>query len=147
MHSKLTCLTLGVLLSAALLFGQTGASSVTGRVTDATGAVVTGAAVTITEVSTNISKTTKTNTSGLYLFNEVEPGTYDITVVNAGFRKSVIRHQEVLTGPFHAARSSPHLRAYRRLRRVEGQVHALESKRSGVLPLAPRRCSSVWLPA
>ena len=97
MHSKLTCLTLGVLLSAALLFGQTGASSVTGRVTDATGAVVTGAAVTITEVSTNISKTTKTNTSGLYLFNEVEPGTYDITVVNAGFRKSVIRHQEVLT--------------------------------------------------
>ena len=97
MHSKLTCLTLGVLLSAALLFGQTGASSVTGRVTDATGAVVTGAAVTITEVSTNISKTTKTNTSGLYLFNEVDPGTYDITVVNAGFRKAVIRHQEVLT--------------------------------------------------
>ena len=97
MHNKLTCLTLGVLLSAALLFGQTGASSVTGRVTDATGAVVTGAVVTVTDVSTNIAKTTQTNTSGLYLFNEVDPGTYDISVVNAGFRKAVIRHQEVLT--------------------------------------------------
>jgi len=97
MHSKLTCLTLGVLLSAALLFGQTGASSVTGRVTDATGAVVTGASVTLTDVSTNISTTAKTNTSGLYLFNEVNPGTYDITVVNAGFRKAVVRRQEVLT--------------------------------------------------
>ena len=97
MHNKLTCLTLGVLLSAALLFGQTGASSVTGRVTDATGAVVTGAVVTLTAVSTNIAKTTQTNTSGLYLFNEVDPGTYDISVVNAGFRKAVIRHQEVLT--------------------------------------------------
>src|SRR5580693_4261965 len=93
---KLTCLLPGVLVSTALLFGQTGASSVTGRVTDATGAVVPGAAVTMTDVSTNIPKTTQTNPAGLYLFNDVNPGTYDITVTNSGFRKAVVRHQEVL---------------------------------------------------
>jgi len=97
MQSKLTCWLVGILLSAAVLFGQTGASSVTGRITDATGAVVGGATVTLTDVSTNIAKTTTSNPSGLYLFNEVNPGTYDLTVVNAGFRKAVVRHQEVLT--------------------------------------------------
>jgi hypothetical protein len=89
---------LGVFLSAAMLFGQSssGASSITGRVTDATGAVVPGAAVTISETSTNNSRSTQTNASGLYLFNDVNPGTYDISVTNAGFRKAVVRHQEIL---------------------------------------------------
>jgi hypothetical protein len=98
MQKKLTCLLLGVLLSAAMLFGQasSGAASVTGRVTDASGAVIPGAAVTLTDTSTNISTNTQTNAAGLYLLNDVNPGTYDITVVNAGFRKAVVRHQEVL---------------------------------------------------
>ena len=98
MQSKLTCFLLSILLSTALLLGQTssGSSSVTGRVTDATGAVVPGASVTLTDTSTNISKTTQSNSAGLYLFNEVNPGVYDITVTNGGFRKAVVRHQEVL---------------------------------------------------
>jgi hypothetical protein len=98
MQSKLTCLLLGILLSTGLLFGQSssGAASVTGRVTDATGAVVPSASVTITETSTNISKTVQTNASGLYLFNDIDPGVYDISVTSQGFRKAVIRHQEVL---------------------------------------------------
>ncbi|HTQ54789.1 MAG TPA: carboxypeptidase-like regulatory domain-containing protein [Bryobacteraceae bacterium] len=98
MRSKLTFLLLGVFLSAAMLLGQTssGSSSVTGRVTDATGAVIPGAVVTLTDTSTNISRSTQTNPSGLYLFNDVNPGTYDISVTNAGFRKAVIRRQTVL---------------------------------------------------
>lgn len=69
----------------------------TGRVTDATGAVIPGATVTITQTSTNTSSTTTTNPSGLYLFNNVNPGTYDISVISKGFRKAVVRHQDVLT--------------------------------------------------
>lgn len=69
----------------------------TGRVTDATGAVIPGATVTITQTSTNTSVTTTTNASGLYIFNNVNPGTYDISVISKGFRKAVVRHQEVLT--------------------------------------------------
>jgi len=95
---ELTCLLLGALLQAALLFGQTssGASNVTGRVTDATGAVIAGAVATLTDISTNTSKTTQTNSSGLYLFNDVKPGIYDISVTNPGLRKAVVRRQEVL---------------------------------------------------
>src|ERR1019366_425727 len=96
--SKLTGWLLGFLLSTAMLFGQgaTGASSVSGRVTDPTGAVIAGASVTLTDISTNTARTTQTNSSGLYLFNDVSSGVYDITVTNAGFRKEVIRRQDVL---------------------------------------------------
>jgi len=96
--SKLTYCLLGFLLSAAMLFGQgaTGSSSVSGRVTDPSGAVIAGAMVTITDISTSISKTTQTNTSGLYLFNDVSSGLYDVAVTSPGFRKEVIRRQDVL---------------------------------------------------
>lgn len=95
--SKLTCCLLGLLVSTAMLFGQgaTGSSSISGRVTDPSGAVIAGASVTITDISINKSQTTQSNPSGLYLFNDVSTGTYDIAVTNAGFRKEVIRHQEV----------------------------------------------------
>ena len=98
MQSRFAYFLSAILLSTALLSGQTssGSSSVTGRVTDATGAVIAGASVTLTDISTNISKTTQSNSAGLYVFNEVNPGTYDISVTNAGFRKAVIRRQEVL---------------------------------------------------
>src|ERR1017187_1459874 len=98
--SKLTCWLLGVFLSTALLLGQgaTGASSVSGRVTDPTGAVIAGASVTLTDPTTNESRTSQTNSSGLYLFNDVGSGVYDISVTSAGFRKAIIRRQDVLVG-------------------------------------------------
>ena len=43
----------------------TGAGTITGRVTDATGAVVTDATITITDTETNIAITATTNASGL----------------------------------------------------------------------------------
>ena len=86
------------LLAPALILGQTstGSSSLTGRVTDPSGAVIAGASVTITETSTNISRTLQSNAAGLYLFNNVDPGTYDISVTAPGFRKAVIARQQVL---------------------------------------------------
>lgn len=94
---KFTFCLLGLLLSAAMLFGQggTGASSISGRVTDPSGAIIAGAQVKMTDISTNISHTTQTNASGLYLLNDVQSGTYDISVTNAGFRQEVVRHQAV----------------------------------------------------
>lgn len=95
-------LTIGLLfiLSTALAFGQasTGAASVTGRVTDPSGAVIAGASVTITETSTNITKSVQTNSAGLFVFNDVDPGTYDISVTAAGFRKAVVARQSVIVG-------------------------------------------------
>lgn len=81
------------------LMGQeaTGNGSVTGRVTDPTGATVPGASVSLVDESTNIPISLETNASGLYIFNDVTPGKYDLIVTKPGFRKSVVVAQEVTT--------------------------------------------------
>ena len=60
--------------------------SVTGTVTDPSGATVPGAAVTLTNVSTNASQETTTNAEGSYRFAFVPPGTYEIKVNAGGFQ-------------------------------------------------------------
>ena len=85
------------LLIPALLMGQnpTGGGTITGRVTDATGAIVTDATITITDTSTNIAITVTSNASGLYILQSVKPGIYNVTATKPGFRKSVVPKQEV----------------------------------------------------
>src|ERR1035438_10390764 len=75
-----------VLISTALLCGQgtTGASAVTGRVTDSSGAVIGGADVMLIDLTTNIPQTTETNAAGLYIFNNVVAGKYSISVFSVG---------------------------------------------------------------
>lgn len=66
------------------LFAQ-GTGSITGTVTDNTGAVIPQADVTLLDAGTkNLLKTT-TNAEGEYLFAAVPPGTYDLSVSAAGF--------------------------------------------------------------
>jgi hypothetical protein len=59
---------------------------VTGTVTDATGAAVPGAKVTLTNVGTNISQTASTNMAGNYRFSFLTPGTYSVSVNATGFQ-------------------------------------------------------------
>ena len=59
--------------------------TVTGVVTDASGAVVNGATVTLRDTSTNTSRTNNTNDAGRYIFVDVTPGVYDLTVAKQGF--------------------------------------------------------------
>src|SRR5580704_11167717 len=96
------CLTgiICVLTSVALLLGQgtVGASSVTGRVTDTSGAVIGGADVILTDLSTNIPITTQTNAESLYIFNNVTAGKYTLTVAKSGFSKAEVKDQDVLVG-------------------------------------------------
>ncbi len=84
----------------ALLFGQgtAGSSSVTGRVTDPSGAVIGAADVSLTDTSTAISQTTHSNSAGLYIFNNVTPGKYDISVSKTGFSRAAVHSQDVLVG-------------------------------------------------
>ena len=59
---------------------------VTGTVTDATGASIPGATVTLTNASTNAAQTVTTNADGTYRFAFVPPGTYRISVSATGFQ-------------------------------------------------------------
>src|SRR5262245_32855644 len=68
-----------------LTLGQTSRGTVTGSVTDPTGAVIAGAEVTLTSAATKLSRTTTTNGEGLYRFEAVDPGTYSVKVNATGF--------------------------------------------------------------
>src|ERR1051325_4382696 len=59
-------------------------SQLTGVVSDASGAVIPGAKVTLTDEGTNIAANNVTNGSGIYLFTNVRPGTYTIRVEMSG---------------------------------------------------------------
>src|SRR6266568_856016 len=59
---------------------------ITGTVTDATGAVVVGASVTVTNLSTNQIRRVETNRTGNYTVPFLVPGIYNVQAENAGFK-------------------------------------------------------------
>ncbi len=77
------------LLTSALSYGQAVNSTILGSVTDASGAVVANARITVTENSTNAVRTTQTNESGNFTFPEITPGRYSVVAEAAGFKKEV----------------------------------------------------------
>ena len=62
-------------------------ASITGTVTDQTGAAIPGANVTVVSPDHGISRSAKTNGSGDYLFAVLPIGRYDVQVEAAGFKK------------------------------------------------------------
>src|SRR5262245_50705155 len=70
-------------------FAQVQNASLTGLVTDSSGAVIEGATVSVKNRATNLVYGQQTDSSGYYLFPSLPIGTYTVTVEMAGFRKSV----------------------------------------------------------
>jgi hypothetical protein len=68
------------------LWGQGATATVTGRVTDATGAILPGSNVTITDTATNVQHKTATNNAGEYNVPLLPPGTYRVEVEAKGFK-------------------------------------------------------------
>lgn len=62
-----------------------GQGQIQGTVTDATGAVVPNATVTLTNVATRAQLTATTSTTGVYVFPNISVATYDLSVTAAGF--------------------------------------------------------------
>src|SRR5574341_566924 len=80
---------LGALLALVFLAGSAEAQltrgSLSGTVRDATGAIVPGATVTVTNQETNISRTAVTSETGSYRIPAREPGQYTVRTELAGF--------------------------------------------------------------
>ncbi|MEW5975667.1 MAG: TonB-dependent receptor [Acidobacteriota bacterium] len=79
-----------------LLFGlthqassQVNTASLTGLVTDPTGALVANALVTARNRATNIGYSSSTGASGYYLFASLPVGAYDLSVESQGFKKAI----------------------------------------------------------
>src|SRR5271165_3424673 len=73
----------------ASLSAQGASGRILGRVSDPTGAVLSGAKVTLINEATNVSRNGLTNDSGDFSFVEVVPGTYTIQYELTGFKKNV----------------------------------------------------------
>jgi len=72
------------------VLAQSGQGSITGKVTDVTGAVVQNASVLVTNTDTQVTLTTKTNADGAYSVLSLNPGDYTVTVEGKGFEKQVV---------------------------------------------------------
>ncbi len=73
-------------------------TSLSGRVTDQSGAVVAGAKVTATSATTSAARTATTNNNGEYQFSQLAPGKYNLTVTAAGFEKVEKTGMDLLVG-------------------------------------------------
>lgn len=78
-------------LLALTAFGQATTGSLTGTVTDPTGAVVAGATVTVTNPETGAERSAESNSQGVFEFQTLQPGKYTISVDAKGFKRAVSR--------------------------------------------------------
>jgi outer membrane receptor protein involved in Fe transport len=86
------------LASVSSALAQTNKGGISGTVVDASGAVVPGAAVLVTNIGTNESLQLVTSMSGVYAATSLEPVEYRVAVELSGFRKVVIDRVKVDTG-------------------------------------------------
>jgi len=90
-----------VLLFAASAFGQSQNATLGGSVTDASGSFVPNASVTIKASDRGFTSTVKTDSDGRYLFPNLDPGNYDLTVEAAGFKSYVSTKIQLLATESH----------------------------------------------
>jgi len=82
----LFCLLCLLLFAAPAAWGQTTFGSITGLITDASGAVIPGAKVTLINLGTTEKRIQTTGNDGIYQFVNLLPGNYSVTVDKEGFK-------------------------------------------------------------
>ena len=74
------------LVMAALMSGQTNTATITGTVTDPTGAAIQGATVLVESAATGFRRQVETNASGVFNVPQLQPGSFNVTISREGFR-------------------------------------------------------------
>jgi hypothetical protein len=77
------------LLAVPLLLSQTFTGTISGVVTDPNAATVPGAMVRARNEATGDTRQVATGSDGLFVFSQLPPGNYEVSVESQGFRKSV----------------------------------------------------------
>ena len=77
-----------LILFTSAAFGQLTTADILGTVTDSTGASIPNAAVTLTNLGTNQTRTAQTNATGDYIFPLLQVGRYSVNVQATGFKTS-----------------------------------------------------------
>ncbi len=90
LRNLLWCGVLSAVVASASLFAQDTAS-ITGTITDSSGATLPGAKITVSNTEHGINQSTTSNGSGDFLFASLPIGSYDLSVTSAGFKKYQVR--------------------------------------------------------
>ena len=80
---------LRILALSSFAYAQQDMGVITGLVTDATGATVPGARVTVTNRETGEARTVETSATGAYTIGPLRVGRYDVSVEKQGFKRSI----------------------------------------------------------
>ena len=88
-YGQCCLLLLVVSIAQSTLAQNANTGEIKGTVTDSTGAVVPGVAVTITNVQTGVATVTTTNSDGIYDSPSIQVGQYRVTFSKTGFRNFV----------------------------------------------------------
>lgn len=89
---------MSVLYSPVAMGQASDAGTLSGTITDSSGAAVPGATVYLVDVSTSSTRPTTTNDTGAYVFPYVKPGTYNVKISKQGFKTTVVSNQVVEVG-------------------------------------------------
>jgi len=84
---RLCCLLIAVLALAAATNAQTTSGSITGSVADPQQSAVAGATVSVKDEAKSLTLTATTDKEGRFVFPQVPPGTYKLTIGAEGFKK------------------------------------------------------------
>ncbi len=87
-----------LLFAAAFAFAQVDVTSVTGTVSDPTGAAVPGATVQAVNTATGATLSTTTNDKGIYTIPALPAGGYRVTVSKAGFKTETVENVALVVG-------------------------------------------------
>jgi len=78
-----------MLFLSFIAHAQVESAKIVGTIRDASGAVLPGAKVTVTNTGTNETRSFVTDNSGDYVVNQLQPGTYTVAVTQEGFKQAV----------------------------------------------------------
>jgi hypothetical protein len=96
------CVLVGFTIGAALLAPRAAAQAVTadlvGTVTDANGAIIPGATITIVNTDTQLRRTMSTTSTGDYVFTLLPPGSYTVRVEQSGFKSHAVEGVKIAAG-------------------------------------------------
>src|ERR1700730_7965825 len=78
-----------ILLVSARIYPQVVGATLSGTVTDQSGAVIPNTQISIKNVATGVTRTVTTDAAGFYTAPNLLPGTYEITATASGFSTEV----------------------------------------------------------
>jgi Carboxypeptidase regulatory-like domain/TonB-dependent Receptor Plug Domain/TonB dependent receptor len=109
---------------------QVSTGTITGTVTDTTGASVSGAKILVQEINTNFETRTETNSDGLFRVQSLLPGTYNVSFEAAGFKQLMQKGLQLKVGDVLPVNASLELGQVSEQVTVNSQSTLLETETS-----------------